>query len=395
MTQRRYDLDTLRILAFGLLIFYHIGMFYVTWGWHVKSVHAGAFSEPLMLLLNPWRLSLLFLISGAALRFMMDKTDRLSQFAWHRTGRLFIPLLFGMLFVVMPQSWLQLVESGEFTGGILEFYPAYLKGGFSISTPTWNHLWYVIYILVYTLLVTPISRPLSKLSLAVEPLLEKALSGPKGIFVLIGVVIVPHLIIRFTLDPIFPTTHDLTGDWANHAHSFTWLITGYFVAKSSAVWDVLHRGRWVLLALVIVLATVLSVVWSHWDNIAEGETWLLPSRLGRVLYYTVTILCLLACAQALTSRKWRGVSYLTEAIFPYYILHQTIIVMAGFWLTRLGLPVALEFVSLTFMTIAGCAIGFETIKRISWLRPLFGLKRKTPKRNQGVSLSNAASRKLS
>ncbi len=64
---RRYDLDWLRIIAFGLLILYHSGMFYVTWGWHVKSVHAGPEAEWAMLLLNPWRLSLLFFISGVAL----------------------------------------------------------------------------------------------------------------------------------------------------------------------------------------------------------------------------------------------------------------------------------------------------------------------------------------
>ena len=40
MTQRRYDLDWLRIGAFALLIFYHVGMYYVTWDWHVKSRHA-------------------------------------------------------------------------------------------------------------------------------------------------------------------------------------------------------------------------------------------------------------------------------------------------------------------------------------------------------------------
>ncbi|MBW8882071.1 MAG: acyltransferase, partial [Asticcacaulis sp.] len=65
---RRYDLDWLRLIAFGLLIFYHIGMFYVTWGWHVKSDHAGRAIEPLMRLVNPWRLDLLFFISGVATR---------------------------------------------------------------------------------------------------------------------------------------------------------------------------------------------------------------------------------------------------------------------------------------------------------------------------------------
>ena len=92
MTDRRYDLDWLRIIAFGLLILYHCGMFYVTWDWHVKSRFASDAIEPLMMLTNPWRLTLLFLISGAATRFMADKMS-----AWKltssRMGRLWPPLL--------------------------------------------------------------------------------------------------------------------------------------------------------------------------------------------------------------------------------------------------------------------------------------------------------------
>ena len=71
-SERYYDLDWLRVLAFGSLTFYHIGMFYVTWDWHIKSVHSNSAPESWMILINPWRLSLLFLISGMALRFMID-----------------------------------------------------------------------------------------------------------------------------------------------------------------------------------------------------------------------------------------------------------------------------------------------------------------------------------
>ena len=91
---RRYDLDWLRIIAFGLLIFYHIGMFYVTWDWHVKSPHASMAIEPLMILTSPWRLSLLFLISGVATAFLLDKTRR--GFFRMRSQRLLIPLIFGI-----------------------------------------------------------------------------------------------------------------------------------------------------------------------------------------------------------------------------------------------------------------------------------------------------------
>ena len=34
---RQYYLDWLRVIAFGILIFYHVGMFYVTWDWYLKS----------------------------------------------------------------------------------------------------------------------------------------------------------------------------------------------------------------------------------------------------------------------------------------------------------------------------------------------------------------------
>ena len=73
MTDRRYDLDWLRIIAFGLLILYHCGMFYVTWDWHVKSRAASDAIEPLMMLTSPWRLTLLFVVSGAATGLMIER----------------------------------------------------------------------------------------------------------------------------------------------------------------------------------------------------------------------------------------------------------------------------------------------------------------------------------
>ena len=79
---RRVDLDWVRIAAFGLLIFYHVGMLYVSWGFHIKSEHRITALEPLMLVLNPWRLALLFLVSGAATRFMLRK---------YAIGRCFAP----------------------------------------------------------------------------------------------------------------------------------------------------------------------------------------------------------------------------------------------------------------------------------------------------------------
>lgn len=73
ISDRRPDLDWIRVGTFFLLILYHVGMFYVPWDWHVKSPRPVEWLEPLMQLTNPWRLTLLFLVSGAATRFMADK----------------------------------------------------------------------------------------------------------------------------------------------------------------------------------------------------------------------------------------------------------------------------------------------------------------------------------
>ena len=114
--QRRHDLDWVRILAFALLVPYHVGMYYVSWDWHVKSPAAGETLEPLMLLTAPWRLALLFLVSGAASAFLFAR--RPAGFLGERTRRLLVPLLFGMAVLVVPQAYYEVVE--QLPGGTAE-----------------------------------------------------------------------------------------------------------------------------------------------------------------------------------------------------------------------------------------------------------------------------------
>ncbi|MEQ7420109.1 acyltransferase family protein [Xanthomonas campestris pv. campestris] len=101
--QRRHDLNWLRVIAFGLLLLYHVGMYYVTWDWHVKSRTTHLMLEPLMLLSSPWRMSLLLLISGVATAFMLR--SRPEGLLYRRSRQLLLPLLFGMAVIVPPQSY--------------------------------------------------------------------------------------------------------------------------------------------------------------------------------------------------------------------------------------------------------------------------------------------------
>ncbi|MEZ5998014.1 MAG: acyltransferase family protein [Hyphomonas sp.] len=380
VSRRRYDLDWLRVIAFGLLILYHTGMFYVPWDWHVKSVHAGPGAEWAMRLLNPWRLDLLFLISGVALRFAADKLGG-GKLARERLVRLGLPIIFGMAVIVAPQSWLQLLENGEFHGSFLQFWPQYLDihSDFSITTPTWNHLWYVVYLLVYTLMLAPVARPLARfMEGAGAKVTYRLFAGKWGPVMALAVPAAPHLLIRFTLDPYFPTTHDLTADWANHAHSVTMLMTGFLLAKDRNFWSAVQRVMPWAVGLAVTLGAVLTPIWLNWDAITQDDSWgwlVLSSRIGRVLYAWFAILAALGLAQRFLNRPSPALTYMTEAIFPWYILHQTIIVCAGYWLTRQGLPVWIEAPAVIAATFGGCAVLHEyIIRRTPFLRPLFGLK---------------------
>ncbi|MCB1049768.1 MAG: acyltransferase family protein [Acidobacteria bacterium] len=159
---RRYDLDWLRVLAFGLLIFYHIGMVYVArWGFHVKSPYASTHLESLMLLVNPWRMAILWFISGVAIRFVLAKVNK-TRFLALRTVRLLLPLLFAVLVIIPPQLYCEMTQKGDLHHSYVEF----LKAFFTWNHPLFakyqagilphmdvNHLWYLRELWTFSLLL--------------------------------------------------------------------------------------------------------------------------------------------------------------------------------------------------------------------------------------------------
>jgi len=372
-SERRYDLDWLRVIAFGFLIFYHIGMFYVTWDWHVKSPHAGPWLEPVMALINPWRLPLLFLISGIALRFAIDKS-RLREFVPRRFLRLFVPIVFGMLVVCAPQAYFELYSKGETGPDFWAFYGQYLDFDmeFSILTPTWNHLWYVVYILAYTLAVVALLPLLKALDGVAEALFGWLGRGAMG-WRLLLVPTLPFLGTEWLLAPHFPSTHAFYNDWANHAELFSIVLIGWFAAKSSGFWSAVQRHLGPAIIVAIGLLLVLAAARLNWDVVRADQGLAALMTVVRTLFMWAAIVAMLGLAQRYLNHSGRVLRFLTEAVFPYYILHQTLIVAVGFWVDGLLLPVWLEAGIIVVATVGGCVVATEAIKRVPPLRPLFGL----------------------
>lgn len=371
---RRYDLDWLRVIAFGLLIFYHVGMFYVPWDWHVKSQNEVPGLAMWMSLINPWRLALLFFISGVAVRFATDKASTLSAFAGSRVLRLGLPVLFGLVVLVMPQAWFELRQSGELEGSFLKFYASYLaiEQQFTIITPTWNHLWYLVYLLSYILVICPFLPLVDQLNKSTHA--ARAFSSP--LFVL-TVLILPFVAVEIWLAPHFPVTHALIDDWAHHAHRFMIFLLGIIVARQPQFWTTVAKMG--PLAALVIMATLSIRLMEDLIQIEIGAV--LPATItdalfafNGTLYAWSSILGLLWFAIRYLDRDSRLLRYLTGSVFFYYLIHQTVIIAAGYYLTQLGIGALPEFILLTLITIMACGAGREMVRFLPGIGIFLGVK---------------------
>ncbi|QAY75328.1 acyltransferase family protein [Sphingosinicella sp. BN140058] len=378
---RRLDLDWIRIGAFGLLILYHIGMYYVPWDWHVKSPRTIDWLQPIMVLTNPWRLTLLFIVSGAATRFMLDGAAT-PAFLRTRLLRLVPPLLFGMLVIVPPQTWLQLADAGTQLP-YLRFYAAYLTASGNwrwhdapLTTPTWNHLWFVVYILAYTILLAGAAALVRRL-----PARALALIGQRvaRIPLWIGLALLPVVTftaIRLILAPHFPETHAFFGDWTVHAESLAAFLFGFGAARSDRIWSALAAWRHTTLLVAIAAYAVYAGALILWMSGAIDPA--LAKAVMRSVYgldqWSWTAAMLGYAHHHLARLDHPARRYLTQAIFPWYLVHQTLIIGTAWMLRPIALPLALEATMILAATIGGCALFFALVRRTNWLRVLTGLK---------------------
>lgn len=367
--QRRHDIDALRALAFALVILYHVGMYYVAgWHWHLKSPHAAEWLQWPMRFVNLWRLDLVFLVSGLSLAFLRRRAEA-GGLLRQRSARLLVPLLFGMAVVVPYQPFAQALAGGYVEPGFLAFLARYFTGGpwpaaaFDGADPgiTWNHLWYLAYLWLYTavlLLAVPLleSAPGRKL--------RDAFLRLRGVR-LVLLPLLPLLLASLLLWPRFPSTHALLDDWWLHAVYFTLFLYGYWIGTDAGWWGEVLRRRGVLLAVALV------AVAAHFALREHGLR--LPARLAGDVYLWTALLAILGFAHRYLNHPWRWLPWAKEAVYPWYVLHQTLIIVLVTGLAPLALGPVVEPVLLVAGTLSGCWLLTAVVQRVRWLRPLFGL----------------------
>lgn len=394
--QRRYDIDALRSLAFFVLIFYHVGMYYVhDWGWHIKSDTTSIWLQEVMILTNPWRMSLLFFISGMVLSMAMRKVS-IGNAIKLRTERLLIPLIFGMFVICAPQLYIEALAQQLIEPNFSQFWWQYINPTTElladhqspIGLLTWNHLWYLAYLWVYSLLLIPLVPAIRRLALsqfmqAINPLL----------FIVISVF--GLLVVWFFLREEYPSTHALLDDWYNHGKYVWAFLLGMLFSLHQSCWQFVIRQRLRLLGLALICySLIVADRQGVFQTLADQFETNVMVKLGYGLVLTANHWLWLFAAigfagayfgphrlnqsqtaeqdKSSSAPKW--VEYCNQAILPWYILHQTFIIVFAWWMKPLDIPPTIEAILLISLTFIGCAIGYELVKRTCITRFLMGLK---------------------
>ncbi|HTG39836.1 acyltransferase family protein [Sphingomonas sp.] len=366
---RHFGLDWLRIAAFALLILYHIGMVFAPWHWVIDTQRSYPALIPPMAMLTPWRLSLLFAVSGYASRMLFARSDSGGAFARSRNLRLLVPLAFGMVMLVPIEMYIQVLARG-YPHGYWTFWTRdYWRIGafYGREFPSWEHLWFVVYLWAYTMVTLVLARLGRLPGAAVSAWLGQ------GLRILWAPVLVMG-VLRLSLLFVVPEKQGLFTDWAGHVSYFPMFLFGFTLAAQPALWRPIAR-HWPL-ALVAALVCGGGIVAAEmtWQGDAIPPHLAMAAERGAdvAMGWTMTLV-LFHLADRFWNRDHRWRRTLSEAVFPFYLIHHVAIIFFAWETLPLGLDPWVEFAILLGATAASCAIFYLVGRRIGWLRPLIGL----------------------
>lgn len=373
MTIRRPDLDWLRVLAFGLLILYHSGMAWSGWHWHLTSAEPIAWLREGMRFVNRWRMPLLFLVSGGAVVLALGHRTA-GVFALDRLRRLLLPLVFGMIVLVPPQIYAERLFRGQFSGSFLDWLPqAFAGGAYPAGNVSWHHLWFIAYVLVLTFVLLPYFLwARSQSGRRVQSAVAR-LAGRTGLHWLMALPLAASIL---WLVPLSRNPNGLVGDWHGLFYYGTLLAYGAFLFGTHEMQSAVARQRWLSLAVGVASYAALYAMYFAGTVVPA-----IPSA-ERPLYALLSGVNTMAWLFAITgfahrhlTRRPRLLGEATEAVYPFYMIHQTVTVIAVYWLLKWQIPSVAGFALAVAATFLGSlAVYLALVRPFAPIRPLFGMK---------------------
>ncbi len=345
-TERRHDIDWLRVIAIGLLLIYHIAIIFQPWAMFIGFIRSDESLESLwkpMTMLNVWRIPLLFYVSGMGLYFALKKRNW-KQLLVERSKRILLPFTFGII-AITP---LHIYVFQAYYNMSLGYYPHM------------GHLWFLGNIFVYVLLLLPLFFYLKKhdngkFRNAISKVMSYAI-GPlsMSVFFMLEVGIV-----KPQLFEMYAQT------WHGFFIGFLAFFFGFlFVYSGKVFWQTVSKWKW----LYIGIATVLYIIrFTGFESISNMYITTMESNCW--------IFGVFGFGYKYLNKPSKTLSYLSQAAYPVYIIHMFVLYTTAMFILPLQIPIMLKFIGIVTFTGLACYLIYEfIIRRIGFLKPLFGLK---------------------
>lgn len=369
---RRHDLDWLRVLAILLLLYFHTAMIFASdLGWHIKNEETSQLLREANYFLSRWRMPLLFLISGIGTSFALRRRTA-REYVAERTRRLLVPVVFGILVVVPPQIYIERIANGAEFGSFLSFFPTvFTTGPYPHGNLSWHHLWFVVYLFLYSLAALPLFLHLRRDGGRIARAVERRLSG-LGLYALalpLGAVLA-GLAVRWR------GPQNIVDDWAFLLYYFLFFVYGYLFATAEASWTAIERRRQSSLALAIGATTATFTI--RWSGAAPP----LEYSVEQVLFHLLQglnawawVLAILGYGKRYLDRPSRLLQRANEGIYPFYIVHQTVIILVGYPVIQTGDGIVAKYLVVsTVSLILSWATVELLIRPFALTRFLFGMR---------------------
>jgi len=367
--ERQFYIDWLRILLIISVFLFHVGMIFNTWTWHIKnSEQFGGMLKQTMNFLHLWRMPLLFMVSGAGTYYALGKRTPF-QYLAERFRRLFVPLIAGIFILVPVQVYVEKISQ---FASLPDFYSHMFDGIYPEGNFSWHHLWFIAYLFFISLIISPFLNYLRSDRFArIISGIERIVTRPLAL----NICVIPLLISQFLLRPFFePGTNDFIHDWASIAYYILFFLMGYILIPVGSITESMYRSRYWYLAEVIVLTVILFIVPAIAGNkFYDTQVWDISS----IFLAWSCAITVIGFSKHSLNRNSAKRKLANEAIYPFYLLHQPVIVVIGYFIVQWDLPAALKAVIITSSSFTVFVlIYWFVIRPFNLFRLIFGMKKR-------------------
>jgi glucan biosynthesis protein C len=367
--ERRYDIDWLRVLAMLMIFLFHCARFFNYEDWHVKNNRLDFGMSVFVEIVVQWIMPLFFILSAISVYYALDFRSNRS-FINERFKRLVIPLVFGIFVIAPPQVYIERVSHSQFAGSFVQFYPHYFDGLYGFGGNfAWMgiHLWYLEILFIFSLLALPIFRYLKKEK--IQHFISRTaiyFKKPGIIFLLALPIFFMEMFVNQQPDGI--GRRDF-GGWSLLTY-LVFFILGYLIATNMQFRVSIERHR--KIALLLGVLTTISGFFLLEAGYSSRTYFFAFLRAFNSWFWLTAIL---GFGSKYLNFNNGLLKYSNEAVLPFYILHQTIIVIIGFYIANWDAGVIMKYLILSTVSFALIIALYNLlIKRVKILRFLFGMK---------------------